>query len=1084
MWFDSFNDPFSTALPQVMAPHAPRIRPLNEAETTSALQTLGQRVVGGLSYVGGSLDKAFGGRAIRGLLGGRSREALSILPFSDALGLTDPTESVSGMELFGVNPEDAGLGQHALGIGAELALDPATYLTFGGSALSKLGLAAKKAGALPGTMSGRIRGLAAGTPEAAALASHLAVPEADVVGRSLGGLAGLRLPFTEASTAVGTGPTARSVADALGSIWDKAVYSRPGRVTSALFDPNVNIAGKAPMSEAGQRAARAQQGNLRKAETGARALVTKYGHQLDDMGLLDYGTELRSALEGTAAVRPEFAPMVAEMRSQLDAWKDAARGIGRDTGDLVDRFIDYFPRQKTPLEPKTAAARKAAKQGKIFETQSPNQLRRMDELRDLPRGTEAINQIVMDAAARPQPGNSVKAAAHVRHTYLGGSYADDAQRAALQIKNPPPEIPGPVAGKMVPNPDFVRLTELNRIHDQSHQLASFAGAQPAERVTDQLKLFANHPVSDLSAYALKHERAQAATNAVHDMLAATVSDMVSPNSKPLLEVLERAGLKEQLHGAGGAQTTLLKRLLGNFKLAPGSTVQDLSRFHVPGEIIDDVIRYADGFNFPSVMQPVLEGWDSYTNLLKGHLAGSLLGPAFHSRNALTGAFMNWIGGARDARFGALDPRSWFTPFADSIAARSGKLIPGSNQIRGLTGKTEQEATRLLLDEMHNHAVRPGIGSLVNEIASISDHAAGDAGKLKLPGEPGETLVGILKQGMPSTVAQANPLNLRGVGGRLEDTFAPVAAGRKLAELVDDQNRISAYLAYRRQGFEPEMAAARAKAIHYDYTRLTPFERQVMRRAIPFYSWIRQNIPAMVNQLATEPGGKLAAAIRATGDARNIDAEGFMPPQIGEGLAIPVGSEDETGRRRFITNLGLPFEDAFDLLGAGTNPLQRSLQKAISMLNPLIKGPIEVAAGRQMHSGRELEDLYARTGSSTADQIIMNSPASRLLTTLGTLTDVRKGASGIATNLLGPGRISDVQMDRARNVAAREVIEQTLQSNPNFRIFDRLQIRPEAATNLTPQELTLMRLYQTLEQEARQRAQQGRMGQTMNFPIPR
>src|SRR4051794_9210516 len=45
--------------------------------------------LGGAGYVGDTLDKYTGGRALRGLAAGKGRELASVLPFSDSPGLTD-----------------------------------------------------------------------------------------------------------------------------------------------------------------------------------------------------------------------------------------------------------------------------------------------------------------------------------------------------------------------------------------------------------------------------------------------------------------------------------------------------------------------------------------------------------------------------------------------------------------------------------------------------------------------------------------------------------------------------------------------------------------------------------------------------------------------------------------------------------------------------------------------------------------------------------------------------------------------------------------------------------------------------------
>jgi hypothetical protein len=64
--------------------------PLDPAVAEPMKEGLLGKAVSGLHWVGSTLDKTFGGRAVRGVLGGKPEEALSIVPFSDTLGLTDP----------------------------------------------------------------------------------------------------------------------------------------------------------------------------------------------------------------------------------------------------------------------------------------------------------------------------------------------------------------------------------------------------------------------------------------------------------------------------------------------------------------------------------------------------------------------------------------------------------------------------------------------------------------------------------------------------------------------------------------------------------------------------------------------------------------------------------------------------------------------------------------------------------------------------------------------------------------------------------------------------------------------------------
>jgi hypothetical protein len=114
------------------------------------------------------LDKLTGGRAIRGLLGGKPQELLSVIPGSDALGLTNESDRVSGKDLLGLKGSD-GLLPSLAGTAAEIALDPSTYF-------SPASAIAKAAPAVKGLLGGISPGLASAAGTAA---------------KSLGGTAGL-----------------------------------------------------------------------------------------------------------------------------------------------------------------------------------------------------------------------------------------------------------------------------------------------------------------------------------------------------------------------------------------------------------------------------------------------------------------------------------------------------------------------------------------------------------------------------------------------------------------------------------------------------------------------------------------------------------------------------------------------------------------------------------------------------------------------------------------------------------------------------------------------------------------------------
>ena len=94
-------------------------------------------LINAIGYVGDSLDK-LGSRELRGALGGKPRELLSFVPFSDRLGITDPNDIQTGRDLLhkaGVmDRSKTGWGPAIAGMATEAALDPFTLLGGGKAA--------------------------------------------------------------------------------------------------------------------------------------------------------------------------------------------------------------------------------------------------------------------------------------------------------------------------------------------------------------------------------------------------------------------------------------------------------------------------------------------------------------------------------------------------------------------------------------------------------------------------------------------------------------------------------------------------------------------------------------------------------------------------------------------------------------------------------------------------------------------------------------------------------------------------------------------------------------------------------------
>jgi hypothetical protein len=73
------------------------------------------------------------------------------------------------------------------------------------------------------------------------------------------------------------------------------------------------------------------------------------------------------------------------------------------------------------------------------------------------------------------------------------------------------------------------------------------------------------------------------------------------------------------------------------------------------------------------------------------------------------------------------------------------------------------------------------------------------------------------------------------------------------------------------------------------------------------------------------------------------------------------------------------------------------------------------------------------------------------------------------NLLGPAKLTDVDMEKQRAGASRDLLQEILHGQPNVKEFKELYVPKELQGNLTPDQIEKLRLLKTLEKEAQAKA---------------
>lgn len=196
-----------------------------------------------------------------------------------------------------------------------------------------------------------------------------------------------------------------------------------------------------------------------------------------------------------------------------------------------------------------------------------------------------------------------------------------------------------------------------------------------------------------------------------------------------------------------------------------------------------------------------------------------------------------------------------------------------------------------------------------------------------------------------------------VGSILSDN-ALLRFGKKSGQTLENWFRMGAFIESWKRSGDFTKAGLDVKKLFYDFRDLSMFERNVLRRAMPFYTWSRFNVPRMIETMFTKPIAHYRISEFFNQYQRQVIGGPLDEKDLPEflrknsGIAV-INNDDGTYMMRVLDTL-VPAYEAYELFN--NNPFEEVGSRALQLMTPLLKIPIEQLMNQSMFTGEKIEEV--------------------------------------------------------------------------------------------------------------------------------
>lgn len=817
--------------------------------------------------------------------------------------------------------------------------------------------------------------------------------------------------------------------------------------------------------------------------------------------VLENTPEFQSIADNMARVGPQAEAAAAAAGLPSPRWTSA----NADTG-YIPRQTKWFDRPSPPDIPGGSPAQQRPwTRGQQFINTSDNFGRGRSEYTDVVGGQDTFNRLTGTTADQFAVAGGVDSRglqqALIRANERQARMILDSAFDAIGRKQPGQSIYQGIEDSVRNSPEYLNATPAQqaamdaqlqqRVGRNYRDLADLIRSADTQFADTGTGIFDTPAWENVSRY----RRGQARTVANANVLTNRLMQLAEPVPAGSTAGGVNIGLEEAAQRLGYDQR--------NFRqMWQASTGADPSNYSINERYITALSTLAPRNQASLPTQGLVRGLDNITNAFK---VGALASPAFHVRNLYSGI-------ANSVAHGSFNPLDYWAAFQAS-RGNYDALVSRLRRSPAFAGMTDEE----ILNEYIRRAGEQGVssGNLIDDVSGRPEQEI----RGNYPGAGDGSSVARAFYNQDRTWGQflTDLTSMRGVGWSRDpaarNTNPLLVANDAVGSTVEDTLRNGVFINQLRQGVDPGIAGDLNRMVNVDYRpeAFTDFDRSILKRAMPFWSFQKNISPSIFDRLVYRPGGAQGQAVRAVTRGTEPTADNLVPEHLRQSAAIPLPSEwtsllggtPKEGLRRYLTNVDLPWESTFSLLAPGVGPtvssrladtIQKTGSNLLGMANPLIKAPLEYVTNRQLYSGRQLSDLYSvleqdigPIGRPLEQAAVNFLPfGARAIGTYRQLRDDRLDPADryakAAFNLLAGLKLTDVDSERTKQLAARDMLNKMLQATPGVRTYENVTVPEDVLRAMPEEQRRQYLLYKIIQSEAAKRARDKKKAEAALDPL--